>query len=179
MFPVRPFDGHTPQIGEDVWIDPTALVIGDVEIGAQSSIWPMTVVRGDIHSIRIGNRSNVQDGSVLHITHDSRFNPGGYPLIIGNGVTIGHKVTLHGCEIGDNCLIGMGAVVMDGTVLEPRVMLAAGSLVPGGKRLEGGYLWRGSPARKVRPLTEQEQAFLDYSEENYVRLGGRYLKDAE
>ena len=171
---LRPFDGIYPRVAADAWLDPSAVLIGDVEIGAESSVWPLTVVRGDIHQIRIGARTNIQDGSVLHVTHPSRFSPDGYPLLIGEDVTIGHKVMLHGCEIGHHCLIGMGSVVMDGAVVEPRVMLAAGSLVPGGKRLESGYLWRGSPARRVRKLTGQEQEYLEYVAANYVVLAAKY-----
>ncbi len=171
---IRPFNGMQPKIATDAWVDESAVVIGDVEIGAGSSIWPLTVVRGDIHAIRIGERSNIQDGSVLHVTHDSRFNPKGHPLIIGNDVTVGHKVMLHGCTIGNFCLIGMGAVVMDGAVIEPRVILAAGSLVTGGKVLEGGYLWRGSPAKRVRRLTEKEREYLEYVAQNYVGLAAQY-----
>ncbi len=167
----------TPRIAEDVWVDPTAVVIGDVEIGLGSSIWPLVVVRGDIHHIRIGKNTNIQDGSVVHVTHDSRFNPGGYPTIIGDNITVGHKVMLHGCTIGDNCLIGMSSTVMDGAVIEPRVVLGAGSLVPGGKVLESGYLWVGSPVRRARELNEKEQEFLDYSAQNYARLAKRYLEE--
>ncbi len=174
---IRSFQGMTPRIAGDVWVDPTAVVIGDVEIGAGSSIWPLVVVRGDIHHIRIGENTNIQDGSVVHVTHDSRFNPGGYPTIIGSNITIGHKVMLHGCTIGDNCLIGMSSTVMDGAVIEPRVVLGAGSLVPGGKVLEGGYLWVGSPVRRVRELNEKEQEFLDYSAQNYARLAKKYLEE--
>ncbi|OQX49344.1 MAG: gamma carbonic anhydrase family protein, partial [Candidatus Sedimenticola endophacoides] len=122
-----------PKIAEEAWVDPSAVVIGDVEIGPGASIWPLTVVRGDIHRIRIGAGSNIQDGSVVHVTHDSRFNPGGFPVCIGERVTVGHKVMLHGCTIGDYCLIGMGAIVMDGARIGARVILAAGSLVPPGK----------------------------------------------
>ena len=171
---IRSFEGLRPRIAADAWVDRTALVIGDVEIGAGSSVWPMTVVRGDIHRIRIGAATNVQDGSVLHVTHDSRFHPGGFPLTVGDQVTIGHKVMLHGCEIGDRCLVGMAAVVMDGAVLEPGVVLAAGSLVAPGKVLKGGWLWRGSPARPVRELTPEEREFFLYSAENYRRLAQRY-----
>jgi len=177
MSNIRPFAGIQPKIAADAWVDPSAQVIGDVEIGTLSSIWPLTVVRGDIHAIRVGERTNIQDGSVLHVTHDSRFNPGGFPLTIGNEVTVGHKVMLHGCSIGDNCLIGMGAVVMDGVVIEPRVILAAGSLVPPGKRLAGGYLYRGSPARQARPLSDEELEFLEYVSGNYVRLAQQYRSE--
>lgn len=171
---IRSFDGKTPVIAEDVYIDQAAVVIGDVEIGAGSSVWPCTVVRGDIHRIRIGKDTNIQDGSVLHVTHDSSFVPGGYPLTVGNGVTVGHKVTLHACEIGNYCLIGMGSIVLDGAVVEDKVMIGAGSLVPGGKRLESGYLYMGSPVKQMRPLKEKELEFLEYSAENYARLGRRH-----
>jgi len=176
MANIRSFDGQSPRIPADCWIDPTALVIGDVEMGPGASVWPMVVIRGDIQRIRIGARSNIQDGCVLHVTHDSRYNPGGWSLTVGEGVTVGHRVVLHGCEVGDHCLIGMSSTVMDGAVIEPRVILAAGSLVPGGKVLEGGHLWRGSPARKIRPLTDDELAYLDYAAEHYVRLARRYAK---
>lgn len=177
MADIREFQGMTPRIGEDVWVDPSAVVIGDVEIGPGSSIWPLVVVRGDIHHIQIGANTNIQDGSVVHVTHDSRFNPGGYPTIIGNNITVGHRVMLHGCTIGDNCLIGMGSTVMDGAVIEPRIVLGAGSLVPGGKVLESGYLWVGSPVRRMRELNEKEQEFLDYSAQNYARLAKKYLEE--
>jgi carbonic anhydrase/acetyltransferase-like protein (isoleucine patch superfamily) len=174
MANIRTFEGVAPRIADDAWVDESAVVIGDVEIGAASSVWPLTVVRGDIHAIRIGERSNIQDGSVLHVTHDSDFNPGGFPLVVGNQVTVGHKVLLHGCTVGDQCLIGMGAVVMDGAVIEPRVIVAAGSLVPPGKRLESGYLYRGSPVKQARPLSDEELAFLGYVAGNYVKLAAKY-----
>jgi len=171
---IRSFAGMSPRIAADVWIDDTAVIIGDVVIGEGSSVWPLTVVRGDIHRIHIGARSNIQDGSVLHVTHDSRFNPGGFPLIIGEAITVGHKVMLHGCEIGHHCLIGMSSVVMDGAVIEPHVILAAGSLVAPGKVLESGWLWRGSPARKVRVLSDEEMEYFDYVADNYARLAAQY-----
>jgi carbonic anhydrase/acetyltransferase-like protein (isoleucine patch superfamily) len=175
---IREFQGKSPRIAEDVWIDPTAVVIGDVEIGSGSSIWPLVVVRGDIHQIKIGSNTNIQDGSVVHVTHDSRFNPGGYPTILGDNITVGHKVMLHGCTIGDNCLIGMSSVVMDGAVIEPGVVLGAGSLVPGGKILESGYLWVGSPVRRVRELNEKERGLLDYLPQNYARLAKKYREES-
>lgn len=174
MADIRPFDGHRPQIDPSAWVDSSAVVIGQVSIAAESSLWPATVVRGDIHRIRIGRRSNIQDGCVLHVTHDSRFHPGGFPLTVGDEVTVGHRVMLHGCEVGDQCLIGMAAVVMDGAVVEPQVILAAGSLVPGGKVLDSGWLWRGYPARRVRRLSEQELAYFPYVAANYVKLAARY-----
>lgn len=174
MSNIRPFDGMLPKLGESVWVDPSAVVIGDVVIGAQASIWPMTVVRGDVNSIRVGSRTNIQDGSVLHVTHANPASPGGHALTIGNDVTAGHKVLLHGCTIGDRCLIGMGSIVMDGAVLESDIILAAGSLVTEGKRLESGYLWCGSPAKRLRKLTDEELAFLPYVAGHYVKLAEQY-----
>ncbi len=158
-----------------MYVDETALVVGDVHIGDDSSVWPMAIVRGDVHSIRIGKRTSVQDGCVLHVTHAGPFNPDGHDLVIGDDVTIGHKAMLHGCTIGDCCLIGMGSVVMDGAVVESEVVLGAGSVVPPGRVLTSGFLWVGSPARKIRPLTPEETAFFKYSADNYVKLKNRYL----
>ncbi len=166
---IRAFGGHTPRIADDAYVDDTALVIGNVEVGAESSIWPMAIIRGDIHSIRLGARTNVQDGSVLHVTHDSRYAPGGHGLVLGSNVTIGHRVVLHGCTIGDGCLIGMGAVLMDGSHVHPQTMVGAGSLVPPGTELDGG-LWLGSPVRRVRDLRPQELEYLDYVAAHYVKL---------
>jgi len=170
MSNIRSFRDKHPRVGADAWIDPAAVVIGDVEIGPRSSVWPMAVVRGDVHRIRIGAETNIQDGSVLHVSHDSRFLPGGAPLILHEGVTVGHQVVLHGCEIGDYCLVGIGSRVLDRAVLEPRTMLGAGSLVPPGKVLEGGWLWLGSPVKRVRPLTDAEMEYLEYTAVHYVRL---------
>jgi carbonic anhydrase/acetyltransferase-like protein (isoleucine patch superfamily) len=175
---VRPFRGKVPVLGESVFIDETAVVIGDVELAGDVSVWPAVVIRGDIHSIRIGARSNIQDGSVLHVTHASKYHPEGFALNVGADVTVGHKVVLHGCEIGDRCLIGMGSVVMDGVVIEADVILGAGSLVPPGKHLEGGTLWLGSPVRRVRPLSEEELEYLAYSSARYVELKNAYLEEA-
>lgn len=176
MADIRPFESHHPQIAEDVYLDPACCVVGDVVIGSRSSVWPGVVVRGDVHHIHIGEKTNIQDNSVLHNSHDSEFMPGGSPLIIGSGVTVGHKVILHGCEVGDHCLIGMGAIVMDKALIESEVILGAGSLVPGGKTLQGGYLYTGSPAKRVRALSEDERRYLRYSAEHYVRLSGRHGK---
>jgi len=176
--PAKSFDGKTPVTTSSTFIHPTAVVIGDVELAADVSIWPLAVVRGDIHHIKIGQRSNIQDGSVLHVTHASDFNPGGYPLIIGDDVTVGHNVTLHGCQIGNKCLIGMGAIVMDGAIVNDKVMIGAGSLVPPGKVLDSGYLYVGSPVKKARPINEKEERFLSYSPQNYVRLKNKYLEQA-
>jgi len=171
MSNIRTFKSLTPEIHETAMVDQTAIVIGDVVIGEESNLWPGVIARGDIHSIRIGARTNIQDGSILHVSHDGPFMPGGAGVQIGDNVTIGHKVILHGCTIEDRCLIGMGAIVMDKTVVQTEVMLGAGSVVPGGKVLESGYLYVGSPARRVRELTEQELAYIDYSARHYVLLG--------
>jgi len=171
---IRDFGDLRPALHSTTWVDDTALVVGDVHIGAHSSVWPMCVLRGDIHRIVIGVRTNIQDGSVLHVTHDSRFVPGGHSLAVGDEVTVGHKVILHGCTIGDRCLIGMGSIVMDGAVIESGTMLGAGSLVPPGKRLKGDFLWRGSPARRVRPLTDEEREYLEYSAVQYAHLKDRH-----
>lgn len=174
---VRPYQGVQPVIGNNVYIDQTALVIGDVSIGDDCSIWPMTVVRGDVNKITIGSRTNIQDGSILHVTHPHKNLPEGFLLHVGNNVTVGHKVVLHGCQIGDSCLIGMGSVIMDGVIVHPGVMVGAGSLVAPDKELESGYLYVGSPVKKVRPLTADEKGWLDYSATHYVKLKNRYLED--
>ncbi|MEO1889954.1 MAG: gamma carbonic anhydrase family protein [Cycloclasticus sp.] len=175
--PVKSFDSIAPSIQDRVFIHQTAVVIGDVTLAEDVSVWPLAVIRGDIHSISIGARSNVQDGSILHVTHASDFNPGGYPLTIGCDVTVGHNVTLHGCTIGNHCLIGMGAIVMDGAVVNDGVMIGAGSLVPPGKILDSGYLYVGSPVKKARPINDNEAKFLEYSPQNYVRLKNKYLDE--
>ena len=174
---IRTYQGMTPQLGERVFVDESAVVIGDVQLGADSSVWPLTVIRGDMHRIRIGARTSVQDGSVLHITHAGPFNPDGYPLIIGDEVTIGHQVTLHGCTLGNRILVGMGSIVMDGAVVEDEVVIGAGSLVPPGKVLQSGYLYVGSPVKQARALTDQERAFFAYSAANYVKLKDLHLAE--
>ena len=177
MSNIRSFGGKRPDLDSSVWVDPTALVIGDVAIGRDSSVWPMAVVRGDVHRIRIGAASNIQDGAVLHVSHDSPYLPGGRALEIGDGVTVGHQAVLHACTVGDHCLIGIGARVLDGVVLEPHTLLGAGALVPPGKRLEGGHLWVGSPARRIRPLSEGEREQLEYSAAHYVKLAQRHRRE--
>ena len=167
----------TPTLGERVMVDPTAVVMGDVCLGDDVSVWPHAAMRGDVQIIRIGDRTNIQDGTVLHVTHDGPYNPGGFPLHIGNDVTIGHRALLHGCTVGDRVLVGMGAIIMDNVMVEDDVMIAAGALVTPGKRLRTKTLYAGSPAREVRPLTEQEVAFLPYSAKGYVLLKQRYLDD--
>jgi carbonic anhydrase/acetyltransferase-like protein (isoleucine patch superfamily) len=166
-------------MGEGVFVDESAVVIGDVTLGNHVSIWPTAVVRGDVESIKIGDGSNVQDGSVLHVTHAGTYTNQGHPLIIGKGVTIGHKAVVHACSVGDYCLIGIGAIILDDAVLEDYVILGAGSVVPPGKRLESGYLYVGSPARQVRQLKESEKEFLEYSSEHYIYLKNEHLKQIE
>ena len=171
---IRKFKNKQPSIGQAVYIDDSAVIIGDVTLGDDVSIWPTTVLRGDVESIVIGAGTNIQDGSVLHTTHEHENEPG-YPLNIGKGVTIGHKAVIHACTVGDYCLIGMGAIVMDGAVVEDYVILGAGSLVPHSKRLESGHLYVGSPARRVRPLNDAEKEFLQYSYKHYIELKNEYL----
>ena len=174
MAHIRTFDGKWPSIAEGAWVDETAVVIGDVTLGPGASIWPHCVVRGDIHRIAIGAETNIQDGSILHVSHDSRFMPGGAPLILHERITVGHQVVLHGCEIGELCLIGIGARVLDRVVIQPRTMLGAGALVPPGRVLEGGYLYVGAPAQRARVLTDRELEYLEYVAANYVRLAARH-----
>lgn len=167
---IRAYRGITPRVPASAYVDETALVIGDVELGEDASIWPMAVARGDVQAIRIGPGTNIQDGSVLHVTHDSEYAPGGTPLTIGRYVTVGHRAILHACRVGDRCLIGMGAVVLDGAELGAGLMLGAGALVPQGRRLDGGWLYVGAPAKKLRALEPQEREYLEYSARHYVRL---------
>ena len=173
---IRAYLNHVPQLGERVYVDEAAVVIGKVNLADEVSIWCGAVVRGDVNTIQIGKRSNVQDGSVLHVTGGSANHPAGSPLIIGEDVTIGHHVTLHGCTIGNRVLVGMGAIVLDDVVIEDDVMIGAGSLVPPRKRLESGYLYVGSPVQKVRPLTDKEKEFLPYSARHYVKVANHYLE---
>ena len=177
MSNIRNYLDFTPKLGNNVFVDPTALVIGDVDIGDDSSIWPLVVIRGDMHKIKIGARTSIQDGSILHITHAGPYNTNGFPLTIGSDVTVGHKALLHGCTVKDKVLVGMGAIVMDGAIIEEEVILAAGSIVPPGKVLESGYLYRGSPAKQTRPLSDKEKSFFSYTANNYVKLKNEHIKD--
>lgn len=176
---IRDFQNHSPQLGARVLIDATAVVIGQVHIGDDSSIWPYAILRGDMHSIRIGARTSIQDGSVLHITHAGPFNPNGFPLIVGDDVTVGHSVNLHGCTIGNRVLVGIGSTLLDGVVIEDDVVIGAGTLVPPGKRLESGYLYMGAPCKQIRPLKESERQYFQYSANNYVKLKDAYLRDLD
>lgn len=172
---ISAYQGVSPRIGADVYIHDTAVVIGDVCLEQDVSVWPTVVIRGDVNSIHIGAGSNVQDGSVLHVSHRSVSDPAGAPLIIGRHVTIGHKVILHGCTIEDECLIGMGSIVMDKAIVRKHALVGAGSLVPEGKVLESGYLYLGSPVKRVRQLTQQELAYFMYSANNYIGWKNDYL----
>ncbi len=177
--PVREFEGHVPLVDPRAWIDPTALVIGDVHIGPDSSVWPYTVIRGDVNRIRIGSATNIQDHCVLHVSHDGPVHPGGADLQIGNSVTVGHGAVLHGCRVMNHCLIGMRATVLDGAVIEPLAIIGAGALVPPGKTLESGHLWLGTPVRRVRALTREEIDNIEYSAQHYVRLTHRHMASGE
>lgn len=175
---LRPFNSKLPVLGARVFIDPACTVIGDVAIGDDSSVWPGTVIRGDVNHIRIGARSNIQDGSVIHVSHDGPDGkPVGYPTIIGDDVTIGHGAIIHACRIGNACLIGMGATVLDGAVVENNGFVGAGAVIPPGKTVGSGELWLGNPAKCVRRLSAQEIAQLYYSAAHYVRLKDIYLSE--
>jgi len=167
---IRSYRGIRPTLGAGAYVDEQAALIGDVTLGADASMWPMSVARGDVNTITIGARSNIQDGAVLHVTHDSPYSKGGVPLVIGEDVTVGHLAMLHACTIGNRVLVGMHAAVLDRAVIEDEVLLAAGSVVAPGKRLLSGFLYRGSPAVQTRALTDGERAFFKYSAEHYVRL---------
>lgn len=173
----RPYKGILPTLGERVFIDDAAVVIGDVVLGDDTSVWPCAVIRGDMHRIRVGARTSVQDNVVLHTTHASDFNAEGWPLTIGDDVTIGHGACLHGCTVGNEVLVGIGATVLDGVVVEDRVMIAAGSLVPPNKHLESGYLYVGNPCKRARPLNDSELAFFKYTTKNYSNLKDEYLAE--
>ena len=174
---IQSFQSHLPIIGNGVYVHSSATVIGHVNLGENASVWPGAVIRGDINFIKIGAGSNIQDCAVLHVNHQSAYDPNGSPLIIGNNVTIGHTVILHGCTINDESLIGMGSIVMDKVVVQKNVLVAAGSLVPEGKVLESGFLYMGSPVKKIRALTADEQAFFMVSAQNYIQLKNQYLAE--
>ena len=176
--PVISFKGVSPTLGKNVYVDGSARIVGDVVLEDDASIWPLVAARGDVNKIRIGARSNIQDGSVLHVTRKSEKNPNGFPLIIGEDVTVGHKCMLHGCQLGNRILVGMGAIVMDGVVVEDDVFIGAGTLVPPNQRLESGFLYVGNPMQKKRPLNDAEMAFLKQSAVNYVVLKDEYLEEA-
>ncbi len=176
---IRSFRGITPSLGKRTYVDPQATVIGNVSLGDDVSIWPGAVVRGDMHSISVGARSNVQDNAVLHITHPSDYNPGGYPLSIGEDVVVGHGAMLHGCTLGNRILVGNGAIVNDGAVVEDEVIVGAGCVVGPRKTLASGYVYVGNPCQALRPLSDKERRFFAYSAGNYVKLKDQYLTEAD
>ncbi|NPB08089.1 MAG: gamma carbonic anhydrase family protein [Aquificae bacterium] len=165
---VKPYKGVWPKIGRGVFLAENAVVIGDVEIGEDSSVWYGTVVRGDVNYIRIGKRTNIQDNCIVHVTHER------YPTIVGDEVTVGHGVILHGCVLGNRILVGMGAVVMDGVEVEDYVIIGAGAVVPPGKRIPSGVVVAGVPAKVIRELKEEEVRLIEQSAKNYVRYKGEY-----
>ncbi len=174
---LRPFQGISPVLGAEIYIDQSAVIVGDITLADDVSIWPLVAARGDVNTITIGARTNIQDGSVLHVTRKSEHNPNGNPLIIGADVTVGHKCMLHGCTLGDRILVGMGAIIMDGAVIENDVFISAGALVPPNKTLASGYLYVGNPVKQIRPLKDSEAAFLKQSAINYVELKNDYLNE--
>lgn len=172
---IRSYKDITPRIASSAYVDETAVIIGNVAIGEDTSVWPTCVLRGDTNFIRVGARTSLQDGTIIHVTHPYSAAPEGHPVIIGNDVTVGHKVIVHGCTIEDLALIGMDSTILDGALIRSRVLLAAGSLVTEGQELEGGYLWMGRPAKRVRPITDEEQKWFKYVADHYVKVKNDYL----
>ena len=172
----RSYQGIMPTLGKNIYVDESAVLVGDITLADDVSIWPLVAARGDVNSISIGERSNIQDGTVLHVTRKSTANPDGHHLVIGADVTVGHKCMLHGCTLGDRILVGMGAIIMDGAIVENDVFIGAGALIPPNKTLESGYLYVGNPAKKIRQLKESEADFLKQSAINYVALKNEYLE---
>lgn len=168
-----PYKGVLPQIAGDAFIAPTAVVIGAVEIGAEASIWFGCVLRGDSNTIKIGPRTNIQDGTVIHVNHE-REGAAGTKTTIGADVTVGHMALLHACTVEDGAFIGMKACLMDGVHVESGAMVAAGALVTPGKRIRKGELWAGSPAKLMRPLTDKEMAYFAYSAKHYCQVAANY-----
>lgn len=174
MSNVRKYLHYSPNIADSAFIDPSAVVIGRVTIGDGSSVWCNAVIRGDVAEIKIGNNSNIQDLTMLHVTHHNPGKTNETPLIIGNNVTVGHSCCLHACTLEENILVGMGTTILDNVLVEKNVMIGAGSLVPAGKRLASGYLYFGNPAKQVRPLTESEISHLEYSAKHYVKIANNH-----
>jgi len=170
---IYPYKGITPTIDSTAFIAPTASITGDVVIGPQSGIWFNTTMRGDVAKIRIGARTNIQDGTVIHVTRN------GHPTIIGDDVTVGHACVLHACTLQDRCFVGMSATIMDDAVVETGAWVAAGALVTPGKIVKAGQIWAGNPAKKFRDLTEQEAAFIQISANNYVKHVEEYKAELE
>ena len=174
MNPLRSYKGITPSLGERVYVDPAASVIGAVVLGDDVSVWPGTVLRGDVNHIRVGARTSIQDGSIVHVAHAGPYGPGS-PCLIGEGVTIGHAAVVHACTIGDYCLIGMHASVLDGAVVHKYGFVGAGALIAPGKVVGERELWLGNPAKFVRLLSDRQIEQLHYSADHYVRLKDEYL----
>ena len=173
---IRPYLDALPALGNRVYVDPAATVIGRVTLGDDVSIWPGTVVRGDVNYITIGAKTNVQDGTIIHVSHDSPFNKqGGQPTIIGEGVTVGHGAIVHACTIGDYALIGMGSTILDGAQIGAYAIVGAGAVIPPGKVIGEGEVWVGNPAKCVRTLDAKGRESLEYSAEHYVKLKDQYL----
>ena len=173
--PIKAYKGITPNLGNNVFIEESAVLYGEIHLHDDVSIWPLVAARGDVNHIKIGARSNIQDGTILHVTRKSAHNPAGFPLIIGKDVTVGHQCMLHGCTLGDRILVGMGSVVMDGVIVEDDVFIGAGSVVPPNKTLKSGYLYVGNPIKQMRELNQGERDFLSQSAINYVILKDEYL----
>jgi carbonic anhydrase/acetyltransferase-like protein (isoleucine patch superfamily) len=174
---IMSYRGKHPRIAPDAFVAPTAVIIGDVEIGARASVWFGCVLRGDVNSIRVGAETNIQDGTIVHCNHmPAGVDPStpGYRTTIGAGITIGHMAMIHACTLEDGCFVGMRAAVIDGAVVESRAMVAAGAMVTPGKRVKQGELWAGSPAKLMRSLSEKEMAGFAYSAEHYCRLAASY-----
>lgn len=171
---ITAYRNQSPTVHTSCFIHDFAHVIGNVTLEKDVSVWPMTVIRGDVNSIYIGAKTNIQDGSILHVTHKNKENPNGYPLQIGCSVTLGHRVILHGCTVGNYCLIGMASTIMDGATIEDHVLVGAGSIVPPGKLLKSGYLYLGTPVKQLRPITTTEKEMLSYSADHYVKLKNDY-----
>ena len=168
---IKPYKGKYPKIHPSAFIAENAVIIGNVEIGEDCSIWYNVVIRGDVNYIRIGDRTNIQDGTVIHVTHDT------HPTIIGKEVTVGHKVMLHGCTIEDRCLIGMSATVMDGVIVGKESIVGAGALVTPNKKIQPRTLWTGSPAKYKRDLTDKELKWLEESYKNYINYKNTYIEE--
>ena len=178
---ILPFRGITPKIHEDAFIAETAVIIGDVEVGAGSSVWCGCVLRGEVNRIRVGSGTNLQDGTIVHVNHDRagdyRQTGGGMPTTIGDNVTVGHQALIHACTVESGAFIGMAAVIMDGAVVEGQAMVAAGALVTPGKRVGARQLWGGRPAKPMRALTEDELAGLPYLSDHYQGTAASYLEE--
>jgi carbonic anhydrase/acetyltransferase-like protein (isoleucine patch superfamily) len=175
---IRTYRGKTPILATGAWVDPAAVVIGDVSLGENASVWPLVLIRGDVNHIRIGARSNIQDGSIVHVSRPYPGNDAGWPTILGDDVVIGHQVALHGCTIADRVLVGIGAIVLDGVQVASDVIIGAGSVVTPGKELESGYLYLGNPARRSRELRPEEIARIPKMARDYVLLKDEYSQSS-